>query len=442
MTKFVQSRAESLFHKSSGGDQHGNLIAGTGDDDSGQGSNAKVFYTATESATYYVAAGAGGSSIGTYKLSVEELADDYRQDAGTAGTVAVGGSVTGDIQFAGDRDWFAVELEAGTIYCIDLEGSPTGEGTLGNPYLRGIHDDNGDLIADTANNDGGNGLNSMVNFVAPATATYYIAAGGLGTSRGTYKLSVTAVEDDYSADTGTDGSVTVGGSATGDIEYADDHDWFAVELEANTKYRIDLEGSPTGEGTLGDPYLRGIHDDNGDLIAGTANDDDGDGLNSLVEFVAPATATYYIAAGSYNRYWGPSRGTYKLSVTAVEDDYTADTGTTGAVTVGGSTTGELEYDGDRDWFAVALEADKTYRIDVKGDTADDYGGTLHNPSFSMHDSSGNAINLAADDNSGVGLNARLAAFAPDTDGTYYVEVGDPGGLGTYTVAVQEVTDSL
>ena len=64
------------------------------------------------------------------------------------------------------------------------------------------------------------------------------------------------------------------------------------------------------------------------------------------------------------------------------------------------------------------------------------------PGFQMHDGSGDAISSAADDNSGVGLNARLAAFAPDAAGTYYIEVRDPGGIGTCTAAVEEVTDSL
>ena len=42
----------------------------------------------------------------------------------------------------------------------------------------------------------------------------------------------------------------------------------ARNREADTIYRIDLEGSPTGAGTLEDPYLYGIHDADGYLIAG------------------------------------------------------------------------------------------------------------------------------------------------------------------------------
>ena len=48
----------------------------------------------------------------------------------TSGGVAVGGAAIGEIDTAGDRDWFAVELVAGRTCTIDLRGSPTGDGTL------------------------------------------------------------------------------------------------------------------------------------------------------------------------------------------------------------------------------------------------------------------------------------------------------------------------
>ena len=43
---------------------------------------------------------------------------------------------------------------------------------------------------------------------------------------------------------------------------------------------------------------------------GTANDDGGEGLNSRASFEAPETGTYYIAAGACDDY----TGTYTLSV--------------------------------------------------------------------------------------------------------------------------------
>ena len=46
-----------------------------------------------------------------------------------------------------------LELEAGRIYRIDLEGSSTEAGTVANPFLRGIHDADGVLIAQNCRSD-------------------------------------------------------------------------------------------------------------------------------------------------------------------------------------------------------------------------------------------------------------------------------------------------
>ena len=61
------------------------------------------------------------------------------------------------------------------------------------------------------------------------------------------------MSDDYSADRFTTGAVEVGGSATGTIETAYDHDWFAVELVAGRTYQFDLQGSPGGGGRFPTP---------------------------------------------------------------------------------------------------------------------------------------------------------------------------------------------
>ena len=150
---------------------------------------------ATEAATYYVAAASAyRNTEGTYTLSVREVADDFVAATATSGVVAVGGTATGEIEFIGDRDWFAVALDAGSTYRIDLEGLETGAGTLSDPYLHGIHDADGILIAGTTNDGGGAGLNSRVTFTATEAGTYYVAAGAYQRSEeGTYTLSVEEV---------------------------------------------------------------------------------------------------------------------------------------------------------------------------------------------------------------------------------------------------------
>ena len=120
-------------------DAAGTLISGTADNDGGVRRNSRVTFTPDQDGPYYVAAGTGTAGFwpneGTYTLSVTDITDgvpdDYAADTSTTGTVAVGSSVTGDIETSRDRDWFAVTLEAGQTYRIDLEGSRTAAGTLG-----------------------------------------------------------------------------------------------------------------------------------------------------------------------------------------------------------------------------------------------------------------------------------------------------------------------
>ena len=114
---------------------------------------------------------------------------------------------------------------------------------------------------------------------------------------------------DFSQDTTTEGYVRVGESVTGNISPAADYDWFEVYLEAGKSYVIEMKGSATGDGTLGDPYLTMFNAASTDI----ANDDDGGmGFNARIEINITETNTYYIQASQFH---GNDTGTYKITVT-------------------------------------------------------------------------------------------------------------------------------
>ena len=119
--------------------------------------------------------------------------------------------------------------------------------------------------------------------------------------------------DDYTHDTSTTGSVTVGGTATGEIETSKDFDWFAVDLVAGHTYVIDLEGADSGGGALQDPVLRGLYDMDGNRIAGARDNDGGAGRDARLTFTAATTTTgtYYIEARGH---WNQT-GDYTVRVT-------------------------------------------------------------------------------------------------------------------------------
>jgi Ca2+-binding RTX toxin-like protein len=116
--------------------------------------------------------------------------DDYSSNTETSGIVNLSSSIAGNIETANDSDWFRVSLTAGVDYTFSLEGESTSNGTLSNPYLRGIYNSSGSLINGTTNDDGGTGLNSQLQFTPDSSEYYYISASASGGDTGTYQLTV------------------------------------------------------------------------------------------------------------------------------------------------------------------------------------------------------------------------------------------------------------
>ena len=364
--------------------------------------------------------------------SVSEGDADLPNDNSTPGRVAVGGSATGAIGTAGDQDRFAVELEAGRTYQFNLTGSPGGGGTLPDTFFRAIYDSEGSYQPDSYNDDFDGGRDSRVTFTPSESGTYYARVSGDRDETGSYTLSVTDVTlqqaalvpgpsetepesaqgqstpgaggranvsepdgEDLPADTTTTGEVDVGGSVTGNIGFGGDGDWFRVELEAGKRYQIDVEGAPTGRGTLTDSLVFRINDADGVWIRNTGDDDGGVGDNARKIFSPSADGAYFVWAASGTT---GLTGTYTLSViylgangaSEADTDFPVDNTTTGRVEVGGSVTGNIHIQGNGDWFRVELEAGKRYQVDLEGQFTG--RGSLSDPwLFSIYNVDGSVI---------------------------------------------------
>ena len=198
------------------------------------------------------------------------------------------GSATGDIEFTGDRDWFAAALVAGQTYLIENKGSQTGHGTLTDTSLTGMRDSDGRVIALTSDRDSGVGRNAKVYFTPTVSGTHYVEATahkrvdwdspavGRG-AKGIYTVAVSEYQspenDEYPAFITTTREIEPGGSAIGNIEEVGDHDWFAVTLDGNKKYEFNLEGArQTARAlTLGYGKIHGFYDSDGNPAAGSVS---------------------------------------------------------------------------------------------------------------------------------------------------------------------------
>ena len=233
--------------------------------------------------------------------------DDFSAGPERAGQITVGDTVTGHLERPGDVDWFALELAAGVDYAFDQEGADTSQGTLSDPLLTLLDRDGTPVGHD---DDGGAGLNARLLFTAEQGGRYYIAAGAYGDATGTYRVTVVeyaGFEDDVGNTPDQARGIAIGEAVTGSLEVPGDSDLFAVSLEAGVRYAIDLEGRPTGRGTLPDPLVTLLGATGGDIAE---DDDGGEGLNARLIYVPDKGGTFLIGVSGY----AASAGTYTLTV--------------------------------------------------------------------------------------------------------------------------------
>ena len=263
------------------------------------------------------------------------------------------------------------------------------------------------------------------------------------------RANVSEGNTDFPNDNTTTGEVEVGGTVTGNIGTVGDYDRFRVELEAGTRYQLDLEGADTGRGTLADPHL-GLYDNIGSNLQGDngqlGDDNSGVGANARMIYTPDASGDFYPVVTEIN---DNLTGTYTLSVIVLgangaseaDTDFPADNTTSGRVEVGASATGNIGIANDYDWFRVDLEAGKTYQIDLKGIGG---GGTLENPYLlNIRDSSGTEIDGTENDDVDPSndIYDSQTVYTPTAAGTYYLVAvsGVTGGTGTYTLSVRDIT---
>lgn len=257
--------------------------------DGGVGTNAFMAYRPTETGIFYVAAaGIGGS--GTYVLTRTE-ADDAAPNPTTSRVLSPGGITSARIDDPGDSDWFRISLTAEQSYWFGMQGSASGKGTLADPVLRLLGADG--MVKLVSDDDAGAGKDSFFGFTPTASGIYYLTAEGYGGAVGTYQIR-TMLEDDYAANPATIGRMTTSAAVAGSIDGRGDADWFGTRLTAGQTYVFDLEGAPTGKGSLANPYLQ-IYGNDGTVLLGS-NADGGDGVNARLSYTPTETGLYHIAA--------------------------------------------------------------------------------------------------------------------------------------------------
>jgi len=352
---------------------------------------------------------------------------DFAGDHGGSphGTVLPGSPATGSIATSGDHDVFNVSLERNRQYTFEVRGQYTGHGTLPNPRLWIGWP--GDLqnwldpdIRTGGRPDAGiqNNERYEVDTALDGTEWRFRVGGNGGT--GTYTLVLTDISN--AIFTSPD-RITIPEDTTAVVTVvAEDVD----DGEAVSEYRI-VPGYDQKHFSITSP---------GGVLAFTNPPnyehprDDGRDNTYVVEVEATSGPD---ARQSYQR--------IEVTVTDADDpdDCAGDDTTSCAVLTDGTpAAGAIESAGDSDWFSVVMDANVTYRIDVKGKNLPptEYDEALRDPYLALYDAAGDPFSGASDDNSGTGNNASLT-YTLRSSGAYYVEVRDSNrtNAGTYTVSV-------
>lgn len=414
-------------------DAEGNQLAFN--DDSNMSLNAALRFTPEQSGEIFVEArGFSEEGTGRYRLAATSASvppDDAGNDAGTSARVTPGRPVTGELEYEGDVDWYRLSVRTGQRYRITLDGAEGADVPLGDPFLRVI---DGEGIELAVGDDTEMGLNAAIELVPTSSGDVFVEARGYADAyAGVYTLNVAAERlprDNLSGDRNTRGRIAVGESVDSSIDFPTDVDWHRVRLEGGQSYRFTLVGS--GGSALGDPLLR-VHGADGAELA--MNDDGGGSLNSYLEFAAPSTGNYFLAAAAF-----ADAGTGGYTLSALAGDVPGDASTDQTLSSGGDwRAGVLSPEGDRDWYRIDLEEGQAFRLSLEGAET---GDPLGDPYLVLYGPDG--AEVARDDDGGEGLNALLE-YQAAVSGPHYAEARGFTGeaQGAYAIALVpgEIGDS-
>ncbi len=158
-------------------------------------------------------------------------------------------------------------------------------------------------------------------------------------------------------------TATLTGNTDGEISPAGDTDWYRLQVETGRRYNLALAGIPNEAGEALDPMLA-VYDAQGNQLA--FNDDANGSLNSALRYAPQSSGVVYVEARAFS---SEATGAYRLGVSSEEvppDDAGGDASTRARAAAGRTTNGNIEYEGDIDWYRFAARTGNRYHITLDG----------------------------------------------------------------------------
>ena len=399
------------------------------------GSQTTIEWVARTTDTYYVeVAGTidpddGSYLLGAYTLGVFEdtsLRDRHSETRNGSTQIVVDNvyqgaispwtnqpSLTGTLHGGDDADYFSFEARRGVRYTVEIDlGSSEGvEIAFAKPF---------DGIEKSSD-----GVGSTLSWIAPNTATYYVAISGTNRVRdssGTYALkmrSEAALQDQHSETRDGATVISFGNAHQGSISPATDSDYFSFTAERGIRYTMAID-----LGTAAGVALTALDTDEQALATNG-------GVGTTLQWSAPTTGTH-LAVVAASTQFPDVIGTYSLNLTSepsLRDRHGESFDTATPVSLGNAHQGAISPLTDLDYFSIPAERGVNYSVSVELGTTD---GTV----ISIETAQGETVATTG------GVGTGLGWTAPSSGNFYVVVSHSPRaleGIGTYALTVEANT---
>ncbi|HET7042326.1 MAG TPA: hypothetical protein VFI13_09915, partial [Gemmatimonadales bacterium] len=278
------------------------------------------------------------------------------------------------------------------------------------------------------NDDGGEGTNALLTFVAPADGEYVVRANTVREDEtGEYSLTLTDIGEvpPLRPVAITAGQAASGMLSAGDLTTDDGHpvDYYKFTARAGRRYAVTML-SQAFDAMVGEGKGR-----NGAYAEERSNDDGGGGTNARLEWVSREAGEVWVAA----RALSSDSGRYTLLLEDLGDAPLP--AAPGYLKSGNEVRGTLdagdERDGDTYYDLYYLDGQAGQVVVIRMDS-DDFDPVV---SIGRGDE-GDWHELDKDDDGGLGTNAHLEFRIPET-GRYVVRASAVGrNTGAYTISVE------
>ena len=357
---------------------------------------------------YYITV-EGGAGGGSYTLTLVPFPEDHGDGIPFASLVSLGETVTGNMGYIADRDYFRFRAEAGQLYRIEVA---TGAEGCWNMWLQ---DSDEVLAVNRFRFFGG-----LIIWEATSSGDYYVEVAnllsphGCDSSGGEYTLTVASMsrpsEDEHGNGLRSAALMGVGEPVIAGLEYAGDSDYFRFRAEKDRVYRMDVALETLDSYS----YVINLYGPDGDEIEWSTHLLEKSGY----AWQAAASGEYYVAVASSSN----KTGSYTFTVTPIDDDYGEGLASATEVTLGEPIRGSTQYMGDRDYFRFRAEQGRLYRMDTHPpETPSGWGMSLQ-----LQDSKGDEVELWGN-----------IWEAPET-GDFYIRVETPYSMAPYTLTVAQM----